>query len=269
VFSLAALTIVAFFFFLRVQFRLAHPLVDLALLRNGFFRRNLFTSGCAFMGIAGAVYLLPFYLNLVGGLSASGVGWMMAILPASMGVLQPIAGILSDRIGPRRLILFGLGCMTFGYYTMSTLGVASTALDVILRVLPVPVGMAMFYSPNNSALMGAAPLDRLGVASGLASMMRSLAQITGIALTTALFHWRVQVYGGASSAVAVAEQTVLVLSLRDLMLLTAAILTIGLLVELFAQQPARDTLQRPAQPMALNEQAGAQGDSHYTHRFIK
>ncbi|MFN8443411.1 MAG: MFS transporter [Caldilineaceae bacterium] len=241
---LSLVAVVAFAIFLRSQLRVMHPLVDLALLRNNFFRRNLFTSGCAFMSIATAVYLLPFYLNLVGGLSASGVGWMMAVLPAAMGILQPIAGTLSDRIGARRLILFGLGCMGFGYYTMSTMAVDSSPLAVILRVLPVSVGMAMFYSPNNSAMMGAAPPERLGVASGIASMVRALAQIAGIAISTALFAWRVQVYGGVS--VADASREVLVLALRDQMWLVAGVMVFAFVSEVVGEHsPDHGTISEP------------------------
>ena len=160
---------------------------------------------------------------------------MMAVLPLSMGLLQPFAGALSDRIGVRKLILVGLGCMAFGYYTMSTLAVGSTPIAVILRVLPVSAGMAIFYSPNNSALMGAAPIDRLGVASGIASMVRSLAQITGIALVTAVFNWRVQVYAGADTTVATADPSVLVLALRDPMLLVAGLMIVAFTVEMFGR----------------------------------
>ncbi len=231
---LGLVAVVAFTVFLRTQLRVAHPLVDLALLRNALFRRNLFTSGCSFMAIATAVYLLPFYLNLVGKLSASGVGGMMAVLPASMGILQPIAGTLSDRIGARKLIIFGLACMGFGYYTMSTMAVGSSAMAVILRVLPLSVGMAMFYSPNNSAMMGAAPAERLGVASGIASMVRSLAQIAGIALATAIFAWRVQVYGGGL-LVANASSEVLVFALRDLMLVMTTVMAAALAAEVFGR----------------------------------
>jgi hypothetical protein len=45
----------------------------------------------------------------------------------------------------------------------------------------------MFQSPNNNAIMSAAPRDRLGVASGLLALSRTLGQTTGLPLMGALF----------------------------------------------------------------------------------
>jgi hypothetical protein len=53
---------------------------------------------------------------------------------------------------------------------------------VIVGLLTVGVGMALFSSPNTSAVMGAAPRDRLAVASSIVSMMRSTGQTLSLAI---------------------------------------------------------------------------------------
>jgi hypothetical protein len=57
----------------------------------------------------------------------------------------------------------------------------------VLRLAPLGIGMGMFNSPNNSAIMGAAPRERLGLASGLTALSRSLGQTSGLPLMGALF----------------------------------------------------------------------------------
>jgi hypothetical protein len=57
----------------------------------------------------------------------------------------------------------------------------------ILRYMPFAFGFGMFQSPNNSAIMSAAPRDRMGVAGGLLSLSRTLGQTTGLPLMGALF----------------------------------------------------------------------------------
>ena len=47
--------------------------------------------------------------------------------------------------------------------------------------------MGIFQSPNNSAILGAAPAHRLGVASGLVSLSRTFGQTLGIAILGALW----------------------------------------------------------------------------------
>jgi hypothetical protein len=52
--------------------------------------------------------------------------------------------------------------------------------------------MGIFQSPNNSAVMGSAPKSRLGVASGLLSLTRTLGQTVGISILGAL--WEANVF---------------------------------------------------------------------------
>jgi hypothetical protein len=89
--------------------------------------------------------------------------------------------------------------MFLGFYTVSTLHAGVTALGYILRFLPVGIGIGTFQSPNNSSVMGAAPRERLGVASGLLAITRTLGQTTGIAVLGALWAARVTFYAGDAS----------------------------------------------------------------------
>ncbi len=47
--------------------------------------------------------------------------------------------------------------------------------------------MGLFTPPNNSAIMGSVPADKLGVAGGVLNMMRSLGLILGIDISGAIF----------------------------------------------------------------------------------
>lgn len=58
------------------------------------------------------------------------------------------------------------------------------------------VGFGIFQSPNNSAIMGTAPRHRLGIASGLLSLSRTLGQTTGLPLMGALFAIQVRAISG-------------------------------------------------------------------------
>jgi len=64
-------------------------------------------------------------------------------------------------------------------------------LGYILHLLPVGIGAGLFQSPNNSAIMGSAPRERLGVVSGLLSLSRTFGMVTGLPLMGAIFASRV------------------------------------------------------------------------------
>ena len=90
--------------------------------------------------------------------------------------------------------------------------------------------MGVFQSPNNSAIMGSAPRERLGVASGLLAITRTLGQTTGIATLGALWAARVAhhtggtVQGDATTAPAAAQ----VAGQQDTFLVVLALIVLAL-----------------------------------------
>jgi EmrB/QacA subfamily drug resistance transporter len=214
--------------FVTVEKRSSQPMIDLSLFQNRLFSVNLITGFITFLSIAGTIILMPFYLENVLGYDPGAVGLLLAIVPIAMGLTAPIAGALSDRIGTRPITVVGLLMLVIGYYLVSTLTAQTTSLGYILRFMPVGIGMGVFQSPNNSAIMGAAPRSRLGVASGLLAITRTVGQTTGIAVLGALWASRVTyllghtLEGGATAAPAGIQ----VAGLQDTFL--AVVILIGL-----------------------------------------
>ncbi len=173
--------------FIVVERRAEQPMIDLTLFRNRQFSVNLITGFLTFVAIAGSLILMPFYLENVLGYSTRQVGLLIAVLPISMGVVAPISGSLSDRFGTKTIAVIGLGILLIGYAALTTLDIQTSALNFVLLFLPIGIGMGVFQSPNNSAIMGTAPPDKLGIVSGMLALNRTLGQTTGIAITGALW----------------------------------------------------------------------------------
>ncbi|MCZ7543640.1 MAG: MFS transporter [Anaerolineae bacterium] len=133
---------------------------------------------------------------MVKGYSTLQVGMMIAVVPIGMGLTAPISGALSDRFGSRVISLIGLLIVASACVLISTLTADVDVVGYLARTAPLGVGIGFFQSPNNSAIMGAAPRQRLGVASGLLALSRTLGQTTGIPLMGALF--AVQVMAAAA-----------------------------------------------------------------------
>ncbi|MFQ5577796.1 MAG: MFS transporter [Anaerolineae bacterium] len=182
--------------FLAVERRIAQPMIDLQIFKRSLFSINLTTGFITFVSIAGVLILMPFYLENILGFNTRQVGLLMAAVPLMLGISSPLSGALSDRFGSRPITVAGLGIMVFGYYAISTLSRDTTAWGYILRMLPLGIGMGVFQSPNNSAIMGAVPKTRLGIASGLLALTRTLGQTTGIAVLGALWAGQVRLLTG-------------------------------------------------------------------------
>ena len=175
--------------FVLVEKRVRFPMVDLALFKNALFSINLVMGWLVFLVIA-AGFVVPFYFELVKGYSPTVVGLLMMVVPVVMGIFAPIAGRLADRFGARGISLIGLALCILGCLCISTLDEKVDLLGTVFRLIPIGMGMGFFQSPNNSAIMGAVSRGRLGIASGLMTLSRSLGHATGIPVAgTAFTAW--------------------------------------------------------------------------------
>ncbi len=206
VLAIFALAAVAMVLFIVVEQRVAQPVVDLALFRNIEFTVNMVTALIVFVAMAGTILLLPFYLEGIRGYAVAQVGLILAVTPICVGLVSPYSGVLSDRFGTRRITVIGLGVFLVGFAALSTLRIETPLWAYVLRMIPVGIGLGIFQSPNNSAILGAVPRERLGVASGLIALTRTMGQSMGIAISGALWAAGVVILmgvlpvGGAPSA---------------------------------------------------------------------
>ncbi len=185
--------------FVRVEKKSPQPMLNPQLFKNTLFSINLLMGWLVFI-VLGGTFTLPFYLELVKGYPTEKVGLLMMVVPISMGLISIIAGALSDRFGPRGISLLGLMLLVLGCLSISDLKVETTALGYIFHLLPLGLGLGLFLAPNNSAVMGGAPKEHLGVASGLLALSRTMGHTTGIPLAGVLFTTGMMASGRVRSA---------------------------------------------------------------------
>ncbi|GAB4475854.1 MAG: MFS transporter [Anaerolineae bacterium] len=186
VLALLSTALVGLVAFLVVETRVHQPMVDLSLFRNRLFSINLVMGMLVFIVLA-SLFIMPFFLELVKRLPTQQVGLLIGAVPISMALVAPVSGSLSDRFGSRGISLIGLVILLAACVGLGTITAEVSVFGYLLRVMPIGIGMGMFQSPNNSAIMGAAPRERLGVASGLLNLSRTLGQTTGLPLMGAIF----------------------------------------------------------------------------------
>jgi EmrB/QacA subfamily drug resistance transporter len=170
-----------------VELRVSTPVVDIRLLRNRVFASANISLILSFLALFAVSFMLPFYLEELRGFSAEEAGLLLTPLPLTIAVIAPFSGALADRIGTRWLASLGLSIACVGLLLISQLNAHSTVFDMIWRLLVIGVGQGLFQSPNNSALMGAAPPGRQGSAAGFLATGRVVGQSISVALAGAIF----------------------------------------------------------------------------------
>jgi MFS family permease len=130
---------------------------------------------------------MPFYLIQGRGLSPAQTGLILTAQPLVMAIMAPFAGTFSDRIGAQIPTTLGMLIMTGGLIMLSRLTPDSPLIYVVVGLAVSGLGSGMFVAPNNSALMGAAPRNRQGIAAGVLALARNVGMVLGVGLTGAVF----------------------------------------------------------------------------------
>lgn len=182
------------------------PVIHLSLLRNRVFASANISFILAMLALFAPGFLLPFYLEELRGYSAERAGLLLTPLPLTLAVVAPISGTLADRIGSRWLAPLGLAIACLGLILLSQLNAQSSTWDVIWRLIVTGIGQGIFQSPNSSAMMGAAPRNEQGEASGLLATGRVVGQSLSVAIAGAVF---ASLGGAAAGSLLVSQERTL------------------------------------------------------------
>lgn len=187
--------------FVFIESRVKAPLFDLTLMKiQTFWTANL-ASFLTFVAFSTVSVLMPFFLEQVMHLPTRATGVVMTAVPITILIVAPISGRLSDRLGGRGLTAAGslIGAITllamaggFGAGIREGMNTQS----VILALAFVGFAIGLFQSPNNNAIMGAVPINKIGVASALLATVRNLGLVVGTGLATEIFTWKMDLTHG-------------------------------------------------------------------------
>lgn len=183
----AALAVIVIYRLVRRQLARPQPLLPVDLLAIRPFALAAATSMFSFTSHMMAFVALPFYFHDVIGYSPVRTGLMMTPWPLAVMLVAPFAGRLADRYPAGLLCAVGLGLVSLGLCFLAALPPQPDLFDIVWRMALGGAGFGLFHSPNNRALLGAAPRHRSGGAAGIQGTARLLGQTCGAAFTALIF----------------------------------------------------------------------------------
>jgi EmrB/QacA subfamily drug resistance transporter len=186
VLGLLGLAIVFFGVFILLEQRQRLPMLDLALFRNASFASAnavMFLIGLAMFG---TFFFVSLYVQNVLGYAPLKAGATFLPLTVFIILVAPQAGRLSDRLGPRALMVPGLALVTTSLVLFSIQDESSTFWTLLPALITGGLGMGLAMAPTTSAAMHAVPVDKAGVGSAVINSMRQVGGSVGIALTGAI-----------------------------------------------------------------------------------
>lgn len=177
------------------QLRRPDPIIDPKLFRNRVFASASASLLLGSIATFAAAFVLPFYFEQLRGWPAERTGLLLTPLPLTVALISPLTGALADRVGTRQLAASGMLIAAAGLFSLALVGAETPVARIVAALIVVGGGRAIFQPPNNSALMGSAPRDRLGAAAGLMATARVLGQSLSVALAGVLF----SAFGGSGA----------------------------------------------------------------------
>ena len=171
-----------------VESRLKYPILHFSLLRDRMFRISNIVIFFGFALWIGSLFVLPLYLQQLGGFSAFQSG--LTTFPQALGwiAMSTVASRIYKRVGPRRMIAAGLAgasLLTLGF----ALGAAAPDAWLI-RLAMFVRGLCMAFAiiPIQTAAFTNVTMEETGRASSLFNTNRQVAASFGTALLgTVLF----------------------------------------------------------------------------------
>lgn len=174
--------------FWLVELREEEPAIDVKLYtQNRLFSYSNLAALINYCATAAIVFFLSLYLQKVKQLTPQQAGLILIAQPIMMTLFSPLVGRMADKFEPRIFATIGMSMCSVGLGAMAFLTTTTPHWVIILILLWVGLGFALFSSPNMTIIMSSVKRTQYGQASGSAASMRVIGQMTSMTIVTLIF----------------------------------------------------------------------------------
>jgi EmrB/QacA subfamily drug resistance transporter len=234
--------------FVAWELRAPAPMLPMRFFRSRAFAATNGVSLAMYFGIFGSIFLIAQFFQTAQGLSPLESGLRTLPWTGMPMLVAPVAGLLSDRIGSRPLLVAGLALQAGAIAWLADVSTPTVAYGaLVLPFIMGGVGMALVFAPAANAVLSAVRPEEAGQASGATNAIRELGGVLGVAVLASAF----SASGSYASPEAFTD------GMTSAIWIGAAVLAAGALVALLV--PGRVRTALPAGPAveAVPEPAAA------------
>lgn len=185
--------------FVRRQLNQERPILQLRVFATRLFTQSVLMTGISYIALIVTTIIMPLYFQNV--LHVSPLVSGLSLVPAAVGLslLNPRAGKMLDRLGPRKVALTGMTLIVIGF-TLMTLLVGHLPLWLaIICAMVTEAGNAFVMMPSVTAGANALPRDLIADGTAVTTTVRQLLGSLGVAVATMILQTVQQGTGSAVS----------------------------------------------------------------------
>src|SRR4051812_5562392 len=174
--------------FVVYEMRTPHPMLPMRFFRSRGFAATNAVSLVMYFGIFGSIFFLTQVFQTAQGYTALESGLRTLPWTAMPIFIAPLAGLLSDRIGSRPLMVTGLALQAMAVAWIATVVTVDTPyLELVPAFVMGGAGMALVFAPAANAVLASVRPEEAGQASGATNAIREIGGVMGVAILAAVF----------------------------------------------------------------------------------
>jgi MFS family permease len=181
--------------FIWWEARAKEPIIPLTLFSNHTFSLTSILGFIIGAGMFGAIVMLPLYLQVVKGDSATSAG--LKLIPLMLGIVTTsiLSGKLISKHGRyKRFPIIGTAIMTLGILAMYRLEIDTPFWEIAIYAVMVGAGLGLSMQTIVIALQNSVEFKDMGIATSSNTFFRSLGSVFGTALFGAILSNRLGHY---------------------------------------------------------------------------
>jgi EmrB/QacA subfamily drug resistance transporter len=168
--------------FYTIERKHPEPIVDFKFFRISAFTGTLLNNFIIFMGMMGGVFLIPVFAQTFLGYDATQTGYLFMPMAFSMVIAAPLGAKLVGRVQPKYVIAASTFVAGLGIFLFTGLDPRSSALDIIIPIMVMALGMGFGMSQRTTIIASAVPVHEIGIASSILALARNISGAFGIAI---------------------------------------------------------------------------------------
>jgi EmrB/QacA subfamily drug resistance transporter len=168
--------------FVIIQHRRAHPMVPLSL-----FRIRSLSVGCLLMVVTmfafyAVLYYMSFFFQGVQGKNPLAAGVALLPLTLTFIIAAPLGGWVTDKFGVKAALVIGALCCVATSLLLVRLEIDSGLFTVGVPLVLLGLAIGFMMVAATQAIVGSAPQDKAGTASGMQQSLSQLGSVLGAAV---------------------------------------------------------------------------------------
>ncbi len=171
----------SFVFFIVAELFVETPLLNLEIFRNYNFVIAFIVNMVRAVGIFGAMFLLPLFIENIMNYNAMHAGFLMAPTAVAVAFVSPFSGKISDRIGPKYPLFIGLLIVAVSMFMFDNISLNTSVYDIIVNQIIRGLGIGLLNAPVMSAALNSVKTELIPEASGLIPVSLQIGASFGIA----------------------------------------------------------------------------------------